>query len=519
MAYTSPGDSWRDSQSTTPRTNMSSRNNHRKRHSVGDSNSKSNEMFAPENEREPSDNYDIPEGFIQLDELASASPVQNPHEQPIYRPEFLEERRSQERAFEEAVAAGQVEQEPQQRVETAAERGQYQASKAETEFYTVSYLIFFAIWGTLARLGLDALTAYPGSPVTTTVLWSNLGGSLIMGFLSEDRRLFHEHRQGWNDIARQSQKTEDSEGSQETVGGAENQVVASQDEDPEKLRAELLKSHIAMKKTIPLYIGLTTGFCGSFTSFSSFIRDVFFELANLPPAVTIPDAATTSRNGGYSLMALLSVVIVTVSVCVSGLKFGAHLAITLEKVTPPLPRFLTRKYFDRWAAIFSWGVWIGTVIMAILPPDRQSGTNLNETWRGKVLFAIVYAPLGCLLRFYLSMWMNGIVVAFPLGTFTVNILGTAILGMCWDLQHASLGAAGGSIGGGHLGCQVLEGVQDGFCGCLTTISTWVLELTSLKRHHAYIYGATSVIAGVAILVVIIGSLVWSVGATTASCSV
>ena len=29
------------------------------------------------------------------------------------------------------------------------------------------------------------------------------------------------------------------------------------------------------KKTIPLYIGLTTGFCGSFTSFSSFARAFF----------------------------------------------------------------------------------------------------------------------------------------------------------------------------------------------------------------------------------------------------
>jgi fluoride ion exporter CrcB/FEX len=71
-------------------------------------------------------------------------------------------------------------------------------------------------------------------------------------------------------------------------------------------------------------------------------------------------------------------------------------------------------------------------------------------------------------------------------------MGTTILGMCWDLQRAPLAAARGtSIGGGILGCQALQGIQDGFCGCLTTVSTWVLELMSLRRRHAYIYGGLS----------------------------
>lgn len=51
---------------------------------------------------------------------------------------------------------------------------------------------------------------------------------------------------------------------------------------------------------------------------------------------------------------------------------------------------------------------------------------------------------------------------------------------------------GGVAGGNLIGCQVLQGVQHGFCGCLTTVSTWVVELHSLRRKHAYFYGTASV---------------------------
>src|SRR5436305_11274869 len=65
-------------------------------------------------------------------------------------------------------------------------------SSFATQLYTVSYLVLFSMLGTLARLGVQALTFYRGAPVVTSVLWANFGGSLIMGFLSEDRQLFKE---------------------------------------------------------------------------------------------------------------------------------------------------------------------------------------------------------------------------------------------------------------------------------------------------------------------------------------
>ena len=174
------------------------------------------------------------------------------------------------------------------------------ASRFATELYVVSYLITFSILGTLARLGLQALTAYPGSPVMTSELWANFGGSIIMGFLSEDRKLFRGHGQDRNDEMDKSRR-EEADDSQETVETMVQNDNHSQ-EDPEKASIELRNRHNAMKKTIPLYIGLTTGFCGSLTSFSSFIRDVFLQLANQPPAIPLRSGSVSdsSRNGGYS---------------------------------------------------------------------------------------------------------------------------------------------------------------------------------------------------------------------------
>ncbi|KAJ5690580.1 hypothetical protein N7462_004972 [Penicillium macrosclerotiorum] len=350
-------------------------------------------------------------------------------------------------------------------------------SKHATQFYTISYLILFALLGTLARLGLQALTYYSGAPVVTGVLWANVTGCLIMGFLVEDKNLFREE---WG--------------------------ARPPSPPPPKHSAEaatLAKNHKAVKKTIPLYIGLTTGFCGCCTSFSSFMRDVFLALANALPDPSLPaGTAIASRNGGHSFMALVAIIILTVSLSLSALLVGAHLALGLARFTPTVPFAFTRRVVDPFVAALAWGCWLGAVFLAIWPPDRGAD---RETWRGRAVFALVFAPLGCLLRFFVSLRWNARVPAFPLGTFAVNVFGTLIEGMCYDLQHvAGLG--------GLVGCQVLQGVMDGFCGSTTTVSTWVAELNGLsRRRHAYVYGGVSVGVGLAVLVVVMGSLLWTRG--------
>ncbi|KAI7529711.1 hypothetical protein KC331_g15071 [Hortaea werneckii] len=381
---------------------------------------------------------------------------------------------------------------------------------ALTELYIISYLTFFSILGTLARLGMQWLTFYPGAPVVTPVIWANFAGSLLMGFLAEDQGLF---RDAWT--------TSDTE---KHAGGR------SHPSDVERLnKSERAK----VKKTIPLYIGLATGFCGSLTSFSSFARDFFLALSNnLPTPIDHPGTlaagappsttSTVSRNGGYSFESWTAAVITTVALSLGGLIAGADLALFLEPLTPRIPKKFTRIFLDPFMVILAAGCWLGAVFMAIWPPDRpggpaSSGPTSNDTWRGQAIFAIVFAPVGCLLRYYASLKLNGLVAAFPLGTFAVNMLGTAIEGMCYDIQHVGIGIMG-RIGGGRVGCQVLQGIMDGFCGCLTTVSTWVAEINGLQRKHGWAYAFASVVGALCLMVVIMGSVRWSVGWSDPVCN-
>ena len=66
------------------------------------------------------------------------------------------------------------------------------------------------------------------------------------------------------------------------------------------------------------------------------------------------------------------------------------------------------------------------------------------------------------------------------------------------------------VGGGLLGCQVLQGLMDGFCGSLTTVSTWAAEMLALDRR-GYAYGGVTTVSGIAIMVIVCGSVRWSVG--------
>jgi fluoride exporter len=348
-------------------------------------------------------------------------------------------------------------------------------SSPATTLYTVSNLILFSILGTLARLGVDAITFYPSAPVISPVLWSNLGGSLLLGFLIEDRRIF---RNEW--------------GSFSDEWSFHPTAIESNDADTVQ---RATRNHDKVKKTIPLFTGLATGFCGSFTSFSSLIRDAFLALGNELPSSSPSPSSIPSRGRGYSLEAILAILIVHVTVSLSALKFGAHLALALDPVTPTLPFKSIRKILDPLIVFLAFACWIGAVLLTIFTP--------RPDWRGRVTYALVFAPLGCFVRYYASKYLNPRLPSFPLGTFAVNVLGTIILGMCFDLQH--------SLTGDIMSCRVLQGVMEGFCGCLTTVSTWVAELNGLKREHGYIYGFTSVVVALSFLIVIMGSLLWSRG--------
>jgi CrcB protein len=452
--------------------------------------------------------YYFPGAEINLDEVAGPSPIFDQSEGHLQSHEYVEDVRSHPSERRESGGYRRSQEgvdlppaiETTGDVERELSVKETHISEWVTKLYTVSYLIMFAMIGTLARVVIETFTFYPGAPVGTSALWANVAGSFIMGFLSEDRQLFR-------------------------TDGIQVNTINSETENE-----AIWKAHVAAhKKTIPLYIGLTTGFCGCLTSFSTFMRDAFLAISNDLPSPLAPYSelslfhsavATADRisNGGFSVMAVLAVLITEIGLSVIGLFWGAHLAILTSSWLPTIQPWFLQGLLDPLTVVLAPLSWIVLICVTIVLPHVSTDLSLwsPETWRGPFLFSLVFAPVGCLLRFFLSLKLNRRIPSFPLGTFVVNVGGTAILGMAFSLQHASISLS--SLGGGGFtGCQVLQGIMDGFCGCLTTVSTWVLELTDLKRHHACFYGSVSVATALAMLVVEIGTLRWTRGFATPAC--
>ncbi|KAK8048106.1 hypothetical protein PG996_016170 [Apiospora saccharicola] len=460
--------------------------------------------------REPE--YSDPAGVNNVTEMDPDGVVENPDERRIYRHHNLEQELGsgdeEERQNEATTSAGSSHsQAPNNRRPGG---GGSRAGGAKTDVFICMHLVVFSILGTLARLGLTALTTYPGQPARFSSLWPNFAGSLVLGFLSEGAMLLR-HPTASRSLSRPAAvevEQEEEKKSRKKKAGKPAAEAAEDDDDPHAKKKE---EEQATPTPVPLHIGLATGFCGSLTSFSAFMRDCFLALAGTLESGGGQDPPSPQQrsSAGRDFMGVAAVILTTLALSAAGLKFGAHLAIAAKRLDKQLPLRLLR-LLDRAAVVLGAGVWAAAVVLAAVPPDRRG----QNTWRGEVLFALVLAPLGCLVRFLASIKLNARLVGFPLGTFGVNMLGTLLLAVAWDLQRLPRGGGGGDL----VSCQVLQGVEDGFCGCLTTVSTWILELSSLRRSHAYRYGFVSVLTGLGIVVAVMGPLKWTVGLAQPICT-
>jgi CrcB protein len=75
---------------------------------------------------------------------------------------------------------------------------------------------------------------------------------------------------------------------------------------------------------------------------------------------------------------------------------------------------------------------------------------------------------------------------FPWGTFAVNVLGSLILGLVT-----------GAVTAGGASPQVQLAVGTGFCGALTTYSTFSYETLRLLEGDARLFAAANVVASIA----------------------
>ncbi|KXS11262.1 hypothetical protein M427DRAFT_440442 [Gonapodya prolifera JEL478] len=320
-------------------------------------------------------------------------------------------------------------------------------------------LISSSIIGVALRLGLISLHTYTPTPINP-ITYPNFVGCVIMGWAAA-------HRDQWQ------------------------------------------------RAYYPLWTWWTTGLCGSLTTFSSWIvaaGKVMFGLEGAP-------------GGGNNFLAGLAILLFGLASSLSGIALGRHLALipllspsawhrdrthTRDIILVPEgydPTRLFRPPRRRWDLVNLFCAVAGLCVVAAV----ALGTTVGR----EVGLSMLIGPLGTLLRFHLST-LNPRRPHFPVGTLLANFIGTAVL------SATTASRLSGALAGSEWGCAVVGAVGDGFCGCLTTISTLCLELFTISAYapesseatrkravgRAYVYGGVSVMGGMLIALAVLGGPWW-----------
>ncbi|WP_026839529.1 fluoride efflux transporter CrcB [Gillisia sp. JM1] len=108
-----------------------------------------------------------------------------------------------------------------------------------------------------------------------------------------------------------------------------------------------------------------------------------------------------------------------------------------------------------------------------------------------ILMVFLGGGLGSALRFVISRGLNKSALEIPFGTFTVNIIGSLLLGLILGI----------SLKSGALSNNTILFLATGFCGGFTTFSTFAFENQAFLRAGDYtnfaLYTFGSIIAGFA----------------------
>ena len=187
----------------------------------------------------------------------------------------------------------------------------------------------------------------------------------------------------------------------------------------------------------------------------------------------------------------LTRILFTLAASLASFGLGVHLA---RRIAPQVPVLSPPTPLIRWiATIVSITLYILTIPLFV---------QLNHSWRPLVTAALIYSFPGTLTRYFLSTNFNHRFKTLPLGTLVANEFATALLAACYITQRMPSSP-------NPVACSILQGFIDGYCGCLSTVSTFAAEVRTLKGLKAWTYVAISIGLGQVILCVMLGPAWWT----------
>lgn len=235
-----------------------------------------------------------------------------------------------------------------------------------------------------------------------------------------------------------------------------------------------------------LYQAIATGLCGSITTFSSW---------NSEAVSTLLQADQAAPNDAVRVLGWLTTLLLGLGMSTAALTLGHHLA-TLSPWADMKQRNKQLSEKSRCCVVFEAVVWVlvwlvMTLLVVAVPYVLR---------RRDLIFSCLFASLGVYIRWHLSPF-NAVFKNFKLGTFLANVTGAWVLGGVVSIldRHTE----------GELFHDLLVGVAAGFCGCLTTVSTFAVELSSLPLWASYVYGTTSIVLAQVGLILVRGTVQWT----------
>mmetsp|Transcript_147429 Transcript_147429/g.282586 ORF Transcript_147429/g.282586 Transcript_147429/m.282586 type:complete len:352 (+) Transcript_147429:37-1092(+) len=279
-----------------------------------------------------------------------------------------------------------------------------------------------------------------------------------------------------------------------------------------------MKDYLDEKQLTPLFYGINAGFCGALTTFSTWMSEVARWL------VWWPNPTMQAVGGdwwGLRTLSATSAVLVEVSVSCLGFQLGRSLLWDFHGFQP--------KSFNAQALPISAGkservirhmstchYTHGEGADEFEDPDIAPKQRLSFTFvlcmcfaipmvlalLGKsteLLFIMIFAPLGALLRYYLGVWYNGLSKRFCWGTFAANFIACFVFAALTIVN-----ATHGCFKGHRWIAGLMKGIGFGFCGSLSTMSSFVAQLHEMDLFSAPGYFLASCCACLALITGILG---------------
>lgn len=346
-------------------------------------------------------------------------------------------------------------------------------------FPVLALLMPASVLGVLARLGLVALMTYDGHSVFPLAYVQALG-CLIMGM---GLRLKEPLGRSCV-LVSQPGRCDSADG----VSAMALYILPS---------LQVNRQHVFSLKF--LFNPILKGFCGSLTTFSSWQLDTFNAWINAGQFKRggFRDVSSSRAPRMYGMTSIIQfldgvgISTITLSLALASLAFGHRIASVTDPLVPSLrfPRRITR---------YSWS------LLAVLTYAATYITYfvLPAHIRHQATAALLFSFPGTLTRYLLAVLLNQRFKALPMGTLAANTLGTACLAAFHVAQRLNHPVSTNA-------CSVLQGLADGYCGCLTTVSTFAAEISAFEGRKAIRYALLSWALGQVMMVLIFGIPVWA----------